>query len=287
MKKYFQITGVALIVGIIMTLIGWGNKGVKPVIDNHDHFTFTAIGNNKLTRKETINNNFNKIAIQAENSDFHIHSGNRFQIKVTGVNPNAVQVKVKDDTLNIYEPRPFAINWRKINSQVDITIPKKHKLVETFVASSGNIKVDNLTMTRLLISTFTGTITVDKITTKESAIETEENYGLKTINSNLGNSALTVDRGKLTIDHCQLSAMGTSNSGDVYIANSRLLNKSQFDMDRGKFVLKNVPNLSYQLSADGKAITYMGSKPYENFIKKTSDKNLLIVNSSEGTIIIE
>ena len=45
--------------------------------------------------------------------------------------------------------------------------------------------------------------------------------------------------------------------------------------------------MSYQLTADGKAIKYKGSKPYENFIKNNSKKNFLLADSTEGNITIK
>ncbi|WP_158595207.1 hypothetical protein [Lactobacillus sp. ESL0261] len=45
--------------------------------------------------------------------------------------------------------------------------------------------------------------------------------------------------------------------------------------------------MSYQLTADGKAINYKGSKPYENFIKNNSKKNFLLADSTEGIITIK
>ncbi|WP_162542343.1 hypothetical protein [Lactobacillus kullabergensis] len=45
--------------------------------------------------------------------------------------------------------------------------------------------------------------------------------------------------------------------------------------------------MSYQLTADGKAIKYKGLKPYENFIKNNSKKNFLLADSTEGIITIK
>ena len=52
-------------------------------------------------------------------------------------------------------------------------------------------------------------------------------------------------------------------------------------------LIKKASNLSHQLTADGKAIKYKGSKPYENFIKNNSKKNFLLADSTEGIITIK
>ncbi|AWM75715.1 hypothetical protein DKL58_06905 [Lactobacillus kullabergensis] len=52
-------------------------------------------------------------------------------------------------------------------------------------------------------------------------------------------------------------------------------------------LIKKASNLSYQLTADGKAIKYKGLKPYENFIKNNSKKNFLLADSTEGIITIK
>ena len=52
-------------------------------------------------------------------------------------------------------------------------------------------------------------------------------------------------------------------------------------------LIKKASNLSCQLTADGKAIKYKGSKPYENFIKNNSKKNFLLADSTEGNITIK
>ena len=78
-----------------------------------------------------------------------------------------------------------------------------------------------------------------------------------------------------------------ASDSDIKITNSQLSNRNSFTLQSSNLVIKNAPNLSYQLTADGKAIRYKNSKPYENFIKKDSKKNFLLADSTEGTITIK
>lgn len=101
MKKFYQITGLIGIIGIIAALIGWANAGVNPVFDNHNQFTFETSGSTVHKRELTTSPNFDQIIVQTDNSDIYLHSGKKYQITVTGLNPNAVKAKVRKSDLKL------------------------------------------------------------------------------------------------------------------------------------------------------------------------------------------
>lgn len=288
MKKFYRICGLAIIVGLVMMLVGWSNNGVRPIIANHNHFTLTAIDDSKLTRTYTSNHKFNKVFIQTDSSDVFLHSGKKYQVNVTGVNPDAVQVKLANNRLDIYEPRPIAINWRKIGSRIDVTVPQNVHYTEFDSDSDhGNIRLKDLKANANFVSCMDGYLDIDNIDMKNTSLITGGNHRLTINNSDLGNAELKIDGGWCRLLNCRSTMTLDASNANITINNSQLSNRNSFTLQSSNLVIKNAPNLSYQLTADGKAIRYKGSKPYENFIKKNSKKNFLLVDSTEGTITIK
>lgn len=132
-----------------------------------------------------------------------------------------------------------------------------------------------------------GYLDIDNIDTKNTSLITGGNHRLTLNNSDLGNSEVKIDGGWCRLLNCRSTMTLDASNANITINNSQLSNRNSFTLQLSNLVIKNTPNLSYQLTADGKAIRYKGSKPYENFIKKNSKKNFLLVDSTEGTITIK
>ena len=288
MRKFYRICGLALIVGLVMMLVGWSNNGVKPIIANHNHFTLKAIDNTKFTRTYVSNHKFNKVFVQTDSSDVFLHSGKKYQVTVTGVNPEAVQVKLANNRLDIYEPRPVAINWRKIGSRIDVTVPQNVHYTE-FDSNSdhGNIRLKDLKAKAYFISCADGYLDIDNIDAKSTNLSAGGSHRSTLNNSDLGEAIVKIESGWCKLLNSRLSMTLDASDSDIKITNSQLSNRNSFTLQSSNLVIKNAPNLSYQLTADGKAIRYKNSKPYENFIKKNSKKNFLLADSTEGTITIK
>lgn len=288
MRKFYRICGLALIVGLVMMLVGWSNNGVKPIIANHNHFTLTAVNDTKLTRTYVSNHKFNKVFVQTDSSDVFLHSGKKYQVTVTGVNPDAVQVKLANNRLDIYEPRPVAINWRKISSRIDVTVPQNVHYTE-FDSNSdhGNIRLKDLKAKAYFISCADGYLDIDNIEAKSTNLSAGGSHRSTLNNSDLGEAIVKIEGGWCKLLNSRFSMTLDASDSDIKITNSQLSNRNSFTLQSSNLVIKNAPNLSYQLTADGKAIRYKNSKPYENFIKKDSKKNFLLADSTEGTITIK
>lgn len=288
MKNFYRICGLALIVGLVMMLVGWSNNGVKPIIANRNYFTLKAIDNTKLTRTYISNRKFNKVFVQTDSSDIYLHSGKNYQVRVTGVNPDAVQVKIANNRLDIYEPKPLAINWGKIGSKIDVTVPQNVHYTE-FDSNSdhGNIRLKDLKAKAYFISCADGYLDIDNIHAKSTSLSTGAGKRLTVNNSDLGDSGVKMKGGWCELLNCRTSMTLDTSNTNITISNSQLINRNSFTLQRSNLAIKNAPNLSYQLTADGKAIKYKGSKPYENFIKNNSKKNFLLADSTEGNITIK
>ena len=269
MKKFYQITGLIGVIGIIAALLGWANAGVNPVFDNHNQFTFETSGSTVHKRALTTSPNFDQIIVQTDNSDIYLHSGKKYQITVTGLNPNAVKAKVRKKRLEINESRPVAINWRNDSSRIDITIPKNKYLAEVDSSSdNGNLNIKSISINDLFAS--------------------YGNHRIDIGNSDIGKSLITIHGGQLKIDHSKLTADAKAYSSQVAITDSQLINRNSFQMLRkGDFTIKAAPNLSYKLAANGANIRYKGQKINNKLTKKLSAKNNLEVFAAKGTITVE
>ena len=289
MKKFYQITGLIGIIGIIAALLGWANDGVNPVFDNHNRFTFETSGSTVHKRELTTSPNFDQIIVQTDNSDIYLHSGKKYQITVTGLNPNAVKAKVRKKRLEINESRPVAINWRNDCSRIDITIPKNKYLAEVDSSSdNGNLNIKSISINDLFANAQNGKVTVDKLTAKKTIFASYGNHRIDIGNSDIGKSLITIHGGQLKIDHSKLTADAKAYSSQVAITDSQLINRNSFQMLRkGDFTIKAAPNLSYELAAVGPNIRYEGQKINNKLTKKLSAKNSLEVFAAKGTITVE
>lgn len=289
MKKFYRFCGLALFLGLIMVLVGVMNNGVKPVVDNHDHFTFTVISGSARTRNLSTSNNFQKVNVQTSFSNVYLHSGNKYKIKVTGENPNAIKAKVTNNRLDISESEPISIKWHNLSSRIDITIPKSYEITAIGSGSeSGNIKLQNLKAKDIFATSHGGNVDVNNITAKTTEFATYEGKNLNIKDSLIGKSLITMHGGWLKIANSQLTADAKTHASNITITNSKLSNKNVFEMlQSGDFRLTKSPNISYQLSSGSKLIRFKGSKPYASFKKRLSKKNKLIVDNSDGKITIE
>lgn len=289
MKKFYQITGLIGVIGIIAVLLGWVNAGVNPVFDNHNRFTFETSGSTVHKRELTTSPNFDQIIVQTDNSDIYLHSGKKYQITVTGLNLNAVKAKVRKKRLEINESRPVAINWRNDSSRIDITIPKNKYLAEVDSSSdNGNLNIKSISINDLFANAQNGKVTVDKLTAKKTIFASYGNHRIDIGNSDIGKSLITIHGGQLKIDHSKLTADAKAYSSQVAITDSQLINRNSFQMLRkGDFTIKAAPNLSYELAANGANIRYKGQKINNKLTKKLSAKNNLEVFAAKGTITVE
>lgn len=290
MKKFYKISGLALIIGLIMLFIGVVNNGIHSVIDNHDHFTFTVIDQNEITRNLVTSNKFKKIYISTDSSDVYLHMGSQYKITVTGVNPNAIKAKVANNRLNIDEPQPCMINWknRNIGSRVDITIPKSNNYTEFIVTSNlGNITLENLKAQDISVDNSVGKVEANNINAKSTHFVVYGN-NINLANSQLGKADFYIKNACLKINQSQLTASATAKSSDIEITNSKLINKNMFELIiDGDFYIKNSPNVGYQLTADYKTIKFKKSRPCKKIKKMTSKNNLLVVDNPGGNITVE
>lgn len=197
----------------------------------------------------------------------------KYQVNVTGVNPDAVQVKLANNRLDIYEPRPIAINWRKIGSKIDVTVPQNVHYTEFDSDSDhGNIRLKDLKANANFVSCIDGYLDIDNIDTKNTSLITGSNHRLTLNNSDLGNAEVKIDGGWCRLLNCRSTMTLDASNANITINNSQLSNRNSFTLQSSNLVIKNTPNLSYQLTADGKAIRYMVQSPMKTSSKRTPRK---------------
>lgn len=289
MKKFYQISAVTIVVGMIMALIGWANHGMNPVVDNNDHFTYTAIDGTTRTKSCSKRTDLNAVQLNLENSAIAIHRGDQKTIFVKGANPDSLAVRVEGKKLFLSEKPVKGIIFEKNHSPLELIIPKEMNLKELEVGSGrGDIKVENLRTKVLVMMTSKGHLKTDHIKAQSAQFTSTQSGAISLANSQTGYSNIDVKSGQLTINNSSMCADATSKTGNITISQTKLLGKSSFKMkSAGEFVIKNSPSLSYHLIAGEKQIRYHHQKAKKRLIKQAPGKNVLYVDNKYGSITVE
>ena len=155
--------------------------------------------------------------------------------------------------MDIYEPKPLAINWGKIGSKIDVTVPQNVHYTE-FDSNSdhGNIRLKDLKAKAYFISCADGYLDIDNIHAKSTSLSTGAGKRLIVNNSDLGDSGVKMKGGWCELLNCRTSMTLDTSNTNITISNSQLINRNSFTLQRSNLAIKNAPNLSYQLTADGK-----------------------------------
>ena len=295
MKKFYQISGLIVIIGIILFIFGHAKGGNDDINNIHSGRT-TNIGNSfnhdessrkshhVAAKKRTFNlDKFSKINIDAEEPNIQITKGNDFQVTISGPNVKKISAKVEDDQLTISDNNAYEDG----TYQVNVTVPAIGSITEiTGSCSEGNIHLADLSIADFDLQVEDGNISAENVTTHKANLDLADG-DLKITNSTLTSGILNLSEGDLTVTNSQFKVKATLGDGDVRVNDSKLLADSSFNLSEGDFQMSRPPKASYQLSTSSEGeLVFHGNNYHRHFVKKLRGTPLLKVSCGDGDILI-
>ena len=295
MKKFYQISGLIVIIGIILFIFGHAKGGNEDINNIHSSQT-TNIGNffnhnqrsrkshHVVAKKRTFNvGKFSKINIDAEEPNIQITKGNDFQVTISGPNIKKISAKVEDDQLTISDNNAYEDG----TYQVNVTVPADDSITEiSGSCSEGNIHLTNLSIADLDLQVEDGNISAENVKARKANFDLVDG-DLKITNSTLTSGILNLSDGDLTVTNSQFKVKATLGDGDVRVNDSKLLADSSFNLSEGDFQMSRPPKASYQLSTSSEdELVFHGNNYHRHFVKKLRGTPLLKVSCGDGDILI-
>lgn len=295
MKKFYQISGLIVIIGIILFIFGHVKGGNEDINNIHSGQT-TNIGNffnhyqrsrkshHVAAKKRTFNvGKFSKINIDAEEPNIQITKGNDFQVTISGPNIKKISAKVEDDQLTISDNNAYEDG----TYQVNVTVPADDSITEiTGSCSEGNIHLADLTIANLDLQVEDGNVSAENVKAHKANFDLD-NGNLKISNSALTSGILNLSEGDLTVTNSQFKIKATLGDGDVRVNDSKLLADSSFNLSEGDFQMSRSPKVSYQLSTSSEdELILHGNNYHKHFARKLRGVPLLKVSCGDGDILI-
>lgn len=211
MKKIFTAGWIILLIGIVVTAVGY--------FGHHQPFNPVNVAE-QLPHHTTTTKSFNSIKATVASADITIKEGTRYQVSYYGRRQQALKVKVKNHQL-ILTQTPVTRAKHHFNlilnddERIVITVPKGHQLTTTTVKANDDISLRNLQSANAKVTSNDGDVLI--------------------IKSTLNNGKLSATDGDLTITNSQLNNVQTiTNDGDITISRSTI-NKGQARLNSGDF----------------------------------------------------
>lgn len=198
----------------------------------------------KVVDEVLSSDSFNNLNLDLIDLDLKVETGNKFEVHYCGSEDEKPSVELKDDTLEIEEPRVERKHgkfWRKdfievnIVSQSDsgalvVTVPDGHQLGAVKVSSvSGDTDFKSLNLDSLVISVVSGDVSLRTVQTDE--------VKLTTTSGDINLKEVTVKQGKAQLV-----------SGDFTLKNSLVLDQFKASTTSGDNLVEDVKAAQYQLS---------------------------------------
>lgn len=172
MKKLFKFSVGILIVGLILTAVGfWGHgarnvsfDGLKPVIAK-------KVNENLLT-----NQHFDRLDLNVDSANITIKPGRKFKVSYRGVSNTQPKALITDQLLTVEQTRTAAgVFWNNSATVDDITItvPKGTKLAGTIKATSGDVTVDGVDLSGVTIDARDGDVDLRNLTVEGGKAQLE------------------------------------------------------------------------------------------------------------------
>lgn len=199
MKKVFSAGWIILLIGIVVTAVGY--------FGHHHPFNPINVAE-QLPHHTTTTKSFTSIKATVASADITIKEGDRYQVSYYGRRQQALKVKVKNQQL-ILTQTPVTRAKHHVNfilsdddERIIITVPKGHQLAATTVKANDDV-ILNLQSANAKITSNDGDILVVK--------------------STLNGGRLTATDGDLTVNNSQLkNVQSTANDGDISLSRSTL-----------------------------------------------------------------
>ncbi|WEV36675.1 DUF4097 family beta strand repeat-containing protein [Lactobacillus sp. ESL0677] len=157
MKRFYKIGAATLIIGLILTIAGYINGGLQPVVGT-DLTNFQVLDAKTFSHTRTLSyKKFSQVELNTGEVDYRIHRGNKYQIKVNDTKEHLLVVnKVKDKIVigQRHQTYPITIDWKfyKQRPEVEITVPTKAALTKIEDNNTqGSLKVSDLNLKKLIV----------------------------------------------------------------------------------------------------------------------------------------
>ncbi|MDF7637965.1 DUF4097 family beta strand repeat-containing protein [Lactobacillus sp. ESL0791] len=276
MKKSFKFWFTIIMTSLTLVLVEY--------LPNHNSINEVHARAEKASLQNPVRTvplaKFNKIDINVAATDVHIHTGDRYQVKITDNKYATISAENNQGTLKIRDHgqgRPFGKRgWanRHCALAIDITVPDKDSLIAiTSKNNAGNFKVENLQLRKLAIDTDAGDCKLLNMQIKRQGRVSTNDGDIKISSSQLNNLNFKSKDGNITINHSKLAG---SNLVKINLGNFTMHQASR--------------KINYRLATRGK-LKLFDHKKDGDCLKKVHlteaapcNKNTLKVTASYGNV---
>ncbi|BDR59826.1 DUF4097 family beta strand repeat-containing protein [Lactobacillus xylocopicola] len=301
MKKFYQISSVILIIGLILLIFGklhdhnreisnWGASEFRVHSHHHHHHDHDDDDDDwdkrKIENKRFKVKQFTKITLDLSRPDVHIAKGEKYQVTISGPAGKRITAKVKNQELLISDAAQNSFFRWHHGYDITITIPATARLTDlTGQTQEGDLYLDNLAISTIDLTLNDGDLAMNNVKVKKANIRLEEGDMKVTDSTIIG--GLNLGDGDLNITGSQLQLIASLADGDATISNSQLLGNTSFKLDDGDFEMDKSSGISYDLSADDDDDIRLGNRRYRgHYSKKITRAPTLKVTSGDGDIKI-
>lgn len=216
MKRFYKIGAATLIIGLILTIAGYINGGLQPVVGT-DLTNFQVLDAKTFSHERTLPyKKFSQVELNTGEVDYRIHRGNKYQIKVIDTKEHSLVVsKVKDKIVigQRHQTYPITIDWKfyKQRPEVEITVPTKTALTKIEDNNTqGSLKVADLNLQKLVVG----------------IADYNEQDDLQLHNLQVKQAQISTDMSDMDIDNCTFDKSNIS-SGSGMLEINKLVAKKQ------------------------------------------------------------
>ena len=248
MKKAFSIGGVLVIIGAIIAAVGF--------FSHRQPFHPVSEPEQALTKKATLTTkHFSRVKVTAASTNVSLKQGDHFAAKYYGTRHPAIKATVKDGQLNITQTHVTQtkhVHFFDTDDRIVITVPRGTNLDDLTVSANDDLRIENVNLVNVDISTNGGDIIVN--------------------NSKIKGGQLTNDGGDIDIANSKLSATRlNSESGDIDL--------SRVTVNGGKSSLSSGDLTANKLTVQG---VYRVNNQTGDIDVKTSNHPGAILTNSNG-----
>lgn len=216
MKRFYKIGAATLIIGLILTIAGYINGGLQPVVGT-DLTNFQVLDAKTFSHERTLPyKKFSQVELNTGEVDYRIHRGNKYQVKVIDTKEHSLVVnKVKDKIVigQRHQTYPITIDWKfyKQRPEVEITVPTKTALTKIEDNNTqGSLKVTDLNLQKLVVG----------------IADYNEQDDLQLHNLQIKQAQISTDMSDMDIDNCTFDKSNIS-SGSGLLEINKLVAKKQ------------------------------------------------------------
>lgn len=223
LKNIVKITLIAIVVGIILTVVGCSINGGFTVYKDME--TSTIFDNSKVVSKSEKLEEFNNIEIDVEVNSVEIIPSDKYFIEVKYIEGESyVNYEVKDNTLKIKQEitskhKNYDINvLKEKNNSINLYVPKDSIMESIKIDSNvANIYLDEIVANKLSASCDVGNIEIqDSIINKELDLSNDVGnidvegkiYGVCNVKNNIGNIELDLNENKSLYNYVVKNSLG-------------------------------------------------------------------------------